>query len=75
LTRIVNGEENVEHDISRNYGFVKVNSRDFGVPGSSRTNRLIAGIVDVATHVADLDIDNALELHVAAVETPEATAT
>jgi hypothetical protein len=29
----------------------------------------------VATHVANFNIDDAFELHVAAIETPEATAT
>ena len=71
----MNGEENVEHHVGRNYGLIEVNSGDFGMAGSTITNRLVTGVVDVSTHVAHLYIDDSLELHVGAVETPEATAT
>jgi hypothetical protein len=71
----VNGKENVEHHVCRNYSLIEVDAGDFGMARSAITNSLVAGVVDVATHVANLNIDDSLELHVAAVETPEATAT
>jgi hypothetical protein len=71
----VNGEENVEHHIGRNHGLIEDNASHLGVASGTRAHSLVARILDVAAHVANLNIDDSFELHVGAIETPKAAAT
>jgi hypothetical protein len=72
---VVHGKKHVENDFGRNYILVKNHFRDFDVTGVAIADLLIGGVRLCAAHVANFDVLNALELHVCAVEAPEAPAT